>query len=200
MRKIRSNIAFSLVLGLAALAQAAEPATTIDARRSHILVRAPKAGLFSAFGHDHEVRAPILRGKIVESEPGSVQLEIDARAMTVLDPQLSPEKRAEVQTTMRGPKVLDSGRFPAISFVSTQVEPRGSDHWMVAGDLTLHGITRPVTAEVERRNGGYFGRAKFRQTEFGIKPISLAGGTIKVKDEVKIEFEVFTTPVTSPAR
>jgi polyisoprenoid-binding protein YceI len=189
-----------LTLALAAQATAAEAPAVIDAQRSRILVRALKAGLFSAFGHDHEVSAPILRGQVVESEPGSVQLEVDARAMTVLDPQLSPEKRAEVQTTMHGPKVLDSERFQVISFVSARVEPHGSDHWMVLGDLTLHGITRPLTVEVERRNGGYFGKAKFKQTEFGIKPISLAGGTIKVKDEVKIEFEVFTTPVTSPAR
>jgi polyisoprenoid-binding protein YceI len=197
---IRKLYCVFLTLALAAQATAAEAPAVIDAQRSRILVRALKAGLFSAFGHDHEVSAPILRGQIVESEPGSVQLEVDARAMTVLDPQLSPEKRAEVQTTMHGPKVLDSERFPVISFVSARVEPHGSDHWMVLGDLTLHGMTRPVTVEVERRNGSYFGRAKFKQTEFGVKPISLAGGTIKVKDEVKIEFEVFTTPVTSPAR
>jgi polyisoprenoid-binding protein YceI len=197
---IRKLYCVLLVLSLAAPATAAEGPAVVDAQRSRILVRALKGGLFSAFGHDHEVSAPIVRGQIVESEPGRVQLEVDARAMTVLDPQLSPEKRAEVQTTMHGPKVLDSERFPVMSFVSARVEPHGSDRWMVLGDLTLRGRTRPVTVEVQRRNGGYFGSASFKQTEFGIKPISLAGGTIKVKDEVKIEFEVFTTPVTSPAR
>lgn len=189
---IRRVYSVSLVLVLAALVQAAEAPMVIDAQRSHILVRAFKAGLFSAFAHDHEVRAPIASAEIVESAPGSVRLEIDARALTVLDPQLSPDKRAEVQTTMHGPKVLDSGRFPRISFVATRVEPRGDGRWMVVGDLSLRGMARPVAVEVERRDGGYSGTATFKQSEFGIKPISLAGGTIKVKDGVKIEFEIFT--------
>jgi polyisoprenoid-binding protein YceI len=48
-----------------------------------------------------------------------------------------------------------------------------------------------VLAEVTGEPGHYRGSATVRQTDFGIKPVSVAGGTIKVKDEVRVEFEIF---------
>jgi hypothetical protein len=47
-----------------------------------------------------------------------------------------------------------------------------------------------VKVEVEGTNGHYRGSAKLRQTEFGITPVTIAGGSIKVKDDVRIEFEI----------
>ncbi len=58
------------------------------------------------------------------------------------------------------------------------------------GDLTLHGQTHPVKVDVERQNGRHRGSAGLRQSEFGITPVTAAGGTIKVKDEVRVEFEI----------
>jgi hypothetical protein len=43
---------------------------------------------------------------------------------------------------------------------------------------------------VEGTNGKYRGSAKLRQTEFGITPVSIGGGSIKVKDDIRIEFEI----------
>jgi polyisoprenoid-binding protein YceI len=91
---------------------------------------------------------------------------------------------------MHSEKVLDSARFPNIEFASTQVRPMGQDRWMVVGNLTLHGQTHPVTAHVEKRDGRYLGSTTFKQRDFGIAPISIGGGTVKVKDEVSIEFDV----------
>jgi hypothetical protein len=45
---------------------------------------------------------------------------------------------------------------------------------------------------VERKDGHYLGSTTFKQREFGITPVRVAGGTVKVKDEVKIEFDVVT--------
>jgi polyisoprenoid-binding protein YceI len=61
----------------------------------------------------------------------------------------------------------------------------------VHGDLTVHGQTRPVLVEVTGEAGHYRGSAAVRQTDFGIQPVSAAGGTIKVKNEVRVEFEIF---------
>ena len=58
------------------------------------------------------------------------------------------------------------------------------------GNLTLHGETQPVTVEVREREGHYLGTSRFKQTEFGIKPFKAAGGTIRVKDEVRIDFDI----------
>ena len=91
---------------------------------------------------------------------------------------------------MLGPKVLDSEKFREIRFHSTEVNRHSNNQWTVHGDLTVHGQTRPVQAEVERQNGGYRGSAELRQKNFGITPVSVAGGSVKVKDEVRIEFEI----------
>ncbi|MCU1308727.1 MAG: YceI family protein [Acidobacteriaceae bacterium] len=170
--------------------QVASHALPINTQQSKLTVRAYKTGLFSKFAHDHEVIAPIASGTLDDSSDARIVLRIDARKLNVLDPELPADKRAEVQQTMHSEKVLDSARFPNIEFASTQVRPTGQDRWMVTGNLTLHGETHPVTAHVEKRDGHYLGSAKFKQREFGIPPISIGGGTVKVKDEVSIEFDV----------
>jgi polyisoprenoid-binding protein YceI len=60
----------------------------------------------------------------------------------------------------------------------------------VHGKLTLHGRERPVSFEVVLKGDHYRGSAPLKQTDFGMKPVTVAGGTVKVKDEVKIEFEI----------
>jgi polyisoprenoid-binding protein YceI len=60
----------------------------------------------------------------------------------------------------------------------------------VHGELTLHGETRPVRVTVEGQNGRYHGSAELRQKDFGITPVTVAGGTVKVKNEVRVEFDV----------
>ena len=181
------------LLLLAAASTAAAPTTReMDVARSSMTVRVFKSGLFSAFGHNHVIRAPISQGSFDESaDLPSVELQVDARQLQVLDPDLSPKDRAEVQQTMLGPSVLDRARFPEIRFRSLTIEKAGEGKWRVHGDLTLRGQIRPVLAEVTGTPGHYRGSARVRQTDFGIKPVSAAGGTIKVKDEVRVEFEVF---------
>jgi polyisoprenoid-binding protein YceI len=91
---------------------------------------------------------------------------------------------------MLGPQVLDSAEFHEIRFRSTEVRRATENRWTVQGDLTLHGQTRNVKLDVERHEGRYRGSAQLRQKEFGITPVTVAGGSIKVKDEIRIEFEI----------
>jgi len=186
------TIAFLSISALLGVAQSnSSPAKEIDTARSVLTVRVYKTGLFSAFAHDHEIRAPIQKGFIDETK-SSVEFAVDARTLRVLDPKVSDSDRAEIQGTMLGPSVLDSEKFTEIRFRSISVERRGEGKWMVSGDLTLHGQTHPVKAEVEGRDGHYTGTAQLRQTDFAIKPVSIAGGSVKVKDEVRVEFELFS--------
>ena len=161
----------------------------IDVNKSSLTVRVFKSGAFSAFAHNHEIQAPIAEGKI-DSSGSSVQLRVDSRKMRVLDPETSADKRAEIQHTMQSAAVLDVEKFPEISYQSTTVTSRGEGHWEVRGDLMLHGKKEPVTVDVTLQNGHYRGSASLKQTTFGMNPISIAGGTVKVKDEVKIEFDI----------
>jgi polyisoprenoid-binding protein YceI len=168
----------------------AESQKVIDTQRSILTVHVFKAGMFSTFGHEHNVRALIQNGAFDESK-GTVEFAVDARTMEIRDADVSDKDRAEIQKTMLGPKVLDSEQFHEIRFHSTQISPAGENKWTVQGDLTLHGKTHPVKVEAERQGEKFRGSARLRQTEFGITPVTVAGGAVKVKDEVQVEFEVF---------
>ena len=186
------RLRFAVPLVLSALLPVAVGAQSrpIDPGSSTLTVYAYKSGLFSAFADDHIVRAPIASGSICEEGTLAVQIQIRSADLVALDPALSASKRAEVQTRMAGPDVLDVKQYPDITFASTAVEVAGANRWNVTGRLTLHGQTRPVTVTVARQNGHYRGTVALKQSDFGILPISIVGGTVKVKDELKIEFDI----------
>ena len=58
--------------------------------------------------------------------------------------------------------------------------------------MTLHGVTRPGTVEVTRQNDAYVGAVRLKQTDFGIQPIKIGGGVVRVKDELEVSFRVYT--------
>lgn len=187
-------LAFSLALSCAAPASAERRA--LDTQRSTITVRVFKAGLFRAFADNHVIQAPLAEGSLDDSATPQVELVVDARRMHVLDPGLSAKDREEVQARMLGPEVLDSSRFAQIRFQSTAVQRLETDRWLVRGDLHLHGQVHQVAVKVARENGRYKGSATLRQTEFAITPISIAGGMVKVKDDITIEFDIVAAAPT----
>jgi polyisoprenoid-binding protein YceI len=162
---------------------------SIDAKNSTMRVHVSKAGALSAFGHDHDIAAPIVSGK-VDTGAQRVELEVDARALSVQDAKASQKDRAEIQKTMLGPEVLDSANNPRIIFRSTSAERAGTNGWSLRGNLTLHGETRPVVVQVSEREGHYVGHSLIKQSDFGIKPVKIAGGAVRTKDEVRIEFDI----------
>jgi polyisoprenoid-binding protein YceI len=161
----------------------------IDAGKSVMTVRVYKAGLLSAVGHNHEIAAPIAAGT-VDVTGHQVELRVHTRALEVRDPGVSDKDRAEIQSNMLGKQVLDAEGHPEIEFRSTGAEPAGAGAWRVNGNLTLRGQTHTVIVEVREDRGHYVGTSRFKQTEFGIQPIKVAGGAIRVKDEIRIEFNI----------
>ena len=161
----------------------------IDTDKSTVTVRVYKAGVFSALGHNHEISAPVARGT-TDNTAHQVELYVKTSALQVRDPGTSDKDRAEIQSTMLGPEVLDAAGQPEIAFRSINAEPAGAGAWKVNGNLTLRGQTHPVSVDVREEGGHFVGNASLKQTDFGIKPIKVAGGSIRVKDEVRIEFNI----------
>ena len=161
----------------------------IDTAKSTMTVRVYKAGVFSAFGHNHEIAAPIADGK-VDAAARQVELHVETRALKVLDPGVSEKDLAETQRVMLSSEVLNAEAHPAIAFRSTSAEPAGTGAWKVHGNLTVHGQTKAVDVDVRQEGEHYVGTSRFKQTEFGIQPVKVAGGTIRVKDEIRIEFNI----------
>jgi hypothetical protein len=167
---------------------AAQP-RPIDLQKSGMTVRVLKAGVFSALGHDHEIAAPIAGGT-VDFTSRRFELRCSAAEFGVRYSGVSDKDRYESQKTMLWPDVLEVDRYPQIVFQSTAAEPAGAGFWTVSGELTLHGQTKPVTVHAHERDGHYIGTALLKQSEFGIKPIKVGGGTVRVKDEIRVEFDV----------
>lgn len=185
-------VLLATLFGVAGEAPLRAEGRAIDPAHSTLDVLVDKSGLFSALADNHVIRAPIADGRINDDGDLLVELFVKSAELTVMDPGLSADKRADVAARMHGPSVLDSAKYPTIHFVSERITPEGPSQWRVAGALTLHGVSRPVSGLVTLRDGHYRGSMSIRQRDFGIQPISIAGGAVKVKDELRIAFDIVT--------
>ena len=164
-------------------------AVDVDAGRSHIMIKVEKSGLFSAFAHNHTIQAPLAAASL-DAGKRTITLTFNAKDMKVADEGVKDSERADIEQTMKSEKVLDVQKFPEVRFVSTSITPQDGGHFQVRGDLTLHGTTRAIEFPVALSNGRYSGSVKLKQTDFGIAPVSIAGGAVKVKDVIEVVFEI----------
>ena len=87
-----------------------------------------------------------------------------------------------------------------MSVEAAQVVVHSPMQLTLSGELTLHGVTRQqpvavrlfVTGDIVRAQG----EATVRQSDYGIRPITVAGGMLKVKDELKLTFDIVARQVT----
>jgi polyisoprenoid-binding protein YceI len=174
----------------------------IDPATSTITLQAGKSGVLSFAGHDHEIVAPVSEGEItldrMDISRSRISIRFDAKALKVTGKGEPAGDVAEVQQVMLSDRVLDVQKYPVISFASRtmSVTKRSGDRItvQVAGDLTLHGVTRPLTLPVDVQLAAdqirADGKAVVRQSEFGIEPVKAGGGTVRVKNDVEVGFAV----------
>jgi polyisoprenoid-binding protein YceI len=180
----------SVPIGLALITYVPRAARDIDRDHSVITIQVDKAGWLSSFGDRHIIQAPIARGTIEDSDHPAIEFEVESSRLKVLDRDLSPARRLEVKDRMLGPAVLDAERYPTIAFHSTAIEVAGPFRWHVNGELTLHGVTHAVSGSVSASSDHSAGSAMVSQRDFGIEPIAVAGGLVKVKNDVRVDFTI----------
>jgi hypothetical protein len=164
----------------------------MDVERSTITVHVGKTGLFSAAGHEHWVSAPISSGTIREGPAPYTEFTIQTSQMMVKpDPKVDSKTQAAIQKDMQE-QTLEIAKYPQIIFRSSRVETAGTSQWNVDGMLSLHGVSKPVRLAVKRMGEAYAAHTVLKQTDFGIQPVSVGGGLVKVKNEVEIDFQIFT--------
>jgi polyisoprenoid-binding protein YceI len=201
---MRSRSALLLLLALAAdrPASAAPRTYVIDSAGSAVRVHVGKSGVFGFAGHTHDVTAERFEGR-VQADPedlsrSSVELSLETSGLKVSAEGEPAGDAPKVQDAMAGPKVLDVARFPTIHFRSQQVSGRkvadGVYELQVTGELSLHGVARrvtvPVRVELAANTLTASGKLTLGQKAFGIEPVSAGGGTVKVKNELGIEFKL----------
>ncbi len=181
---------------------------SINPAESQVLVLVGKTGLLSVAGHAHQVLAPAVSGHVTftpaDPERTSVSLEFDASALSVTGKDDRASDVPEVQRVMLSAAVLDVARYPTITFQSSHVSVIGQAASgatvLIEGNMTLHGTTRPIAVRAAvtlDAFGDVTARGSFtiRQTEFGMVPVTAAGGTIRVKDELDIQFVLKASPI-----
>jgi len=180
----------ALAIGVLAASRLVSAPRPIDVQHSTVTIFVYKAGLFSGFADNHVIHAPIASGTISDTPSPHITLQIQAGDLVVADPSLDEKKRAEVRARMLGPDVLDAAAFPIIAFESTAIEPVGENRWNVSGRVTIRGVTRAIRFPAVREAGHYRAATTLNQRDFGIQPIRIAGGTVRVKDEIRLEFDI----------
>jgi len=194
----------SPVVALATAPGLAARTFIIDPADSRAIVSVGKTGVFGFAGHTHEITSP-LKGTVeldtADPSHSTILMEIEAKNL-VVDPKGEPPKDVpEVQSTMLSDKCLDVQKFPTILFKSRALfmtkQTDASWTFTVAGSFTLHGVTKELTFPVNAALAGdkltAQGKIEFKQSDYGIKPISI-GGVVKVEDKLVINYSVVAKP------
>ncbi len=171
----------------------------IDTGVSRFTVQAFATGLLSTFGHNPKIAMRDYEGEmqfVPETyENAVVRVTVRTGAMEVLD-EMSGDDRKKLEQTMYD--ALDVQRFPAAVYESQQITVQKQTEDLLlaraSGTLSFHGVTQThsLDARVTRmatmlRISGDF---SLRQSDYGIKPVSFAGGALRLKDELKFTFEL----------
>jgi polyisoprenoid-binding protein YceI len=129
-----------------------------------------------------------------------LELTVWADSLGLVD-DVKPADRQEIETTMRT-AVLETATYPEVGYQADDVIADRTDagryRLRIAGRLTLHGVTHPHPVEAElvvfsdgvRLRGG----AGLRLSDYRIKPVSAVGGTIRLKDDLRVTFDIAGMP------
>lgn len=199
MKRILTSCAVAAFLALSNEASAAPVAPaghyTLDKAHASLVFRLSHLG-FSFYTARFARFDATLDIDPAKPEAARVEATIDPASLDLPAP---PEG---FKAALLGPDWLDAGAYPTVVFRSTKVTPTGERTAKIAGELTLHGVTKAVTLDATF-NGGYAGHpmdpharigfsatGAFNRSDFGIAyGIPAPGTTMGVGDEVAVAIE-----------
>jgi polyisoprenoid-binding protein YceI len=172
----------------------------IDGRASRFTVRAFATGLLAKMGHNPTIGIRDLSGGMTfnpdKLEAGSFRIVIKSASLSVQD-DISSKDLREMERLMNQ-EVLETEKFPEILYEASAISVTKMADMLYSaalnGSLTMHGVTRsqPIVTRVAllgsmlRASGDF----SLNQTDYNIKLVSVAGGALKLKDELSFSFEI----------
>lgn len=168
-----------------------------DASTAECLVFTFKEGLLSAIAHDLKIQVTRLSLQIDDATM-AITAELDARSLRVVnavkDGQDDPHSLSEADKNKIAGQIVDevlhSNQHPVVRFESTAVTPLDDGGYDISGNLTLHGVTRPISTRTRVENGRQVAEVQIHQPDFGIKPFKAMLGTLKVQPDVRVRCSV----------
>jgi polyisoprenoid-binding protein YceI len=157
---------------------------TFDAAAVDCRVSVFREGLLTSFGHDVTLRVTNLSLDV--GDDGGITADFDPSSLRVTT-DISESDRKDIEKN--AVKVLESGKYPTIQFRSVSVALDGV-RARIEGDLTLHGVTSPISVEALDDGQRWNATIVLDQRKFGIKPFSAMLGALKVKPEVEVTISV----------
>ena len=163
----------ALVMVLGAASQQARAADTykIDPVHAAVLYKISHLGLANAYGRFNEPT-----GKVVldndDPSKSSFEFEVDADKVDT--------GNAKRDAHLKSPDFFNARQFPKISYKSTSVSKKGDNQYELIGDLTMHGVTKPITFVVTKTGEGkglkpdevrtgWEAQVDLKRTDWGIK-------------------------------
>jgi polyisoprenoid-binding protein YceI len=147
-------------------------------------------GMMTVRGHFADISAA---GYIDPDHPEASSVEITILAGSI---RTNNERR---DNDLRASNFLEVDKYPTMTFKSTRIEPAGQDRYTMTGDLTIKGITRPVTLSVVKYGEfndpmmghriGYSAEGKINRKDFGMTFSMMLDGKLIVGEEVQIMIE-----------
>jgi polyisoprenoid-binding protein YceI len=196
MRRLALFACFAALLGVANAAgvstdpkQAPAGAYQMETRHTQVLFAVSHLGLTDYYGRFEKVTGT-LNFNPAAPEKSAVSVTIDTSSANVMSSELMGE--------IVGPSVFDSAKFPTATFVSKSIERTGPGSGKMTGDLTIHGVTRPVTFDVTFNGGaqspmggaayalGFHATAVVKRSDYGLDKMMW---TSFVGDEVRLTIE-----------
>ena len=134
-------------------------------------------------------------------------LELDDQDMTksrlevTIDAASVDTKEPKRDDHLRSPDFFDVEKFPSLTFVSKEIKRTSNDRYLVSGDLTIRGITKAVTLEVEGGDQvkdpwggtrtGFSAKTQVNRKDFGLTwNLALEAGGFVVGDKIEITLEI----------
>jgi polyisoprenoid-binding protein YceI len=169
---------------------------SIDPAAGELRIRTGVAGRAAKMGHRLTIAMQSWEATVrwAGDKPKSAELTVAVDSLAVISgeggikPLAGPEKGVARSNAL---KSLDAKKFPQIRFVADGIAKTG-DGYRLTGTTEIHGTARPqvVDLTVEDRGDTWAlsTQVSITQSDFGVKPYSLFMGSLKVADEVTVEF------------
>jgi polyisoprenoid-binding protein YceI len=158
-------------------------------------------GMMTVRGHFSEVTAT---GDIYPDNPQGSKVEVTINTASI---RTHNEQR---DNDLRASTFLEVEKYPTITFKSTKIEPKSADRGTVSGDLTIKGITRPITLNAVKYGEfndpqmghriGYAAEGKINRKDFGMAFDAMLDGKYIVSHEIQINIEGEFVEVMEPAK
>ncbi len=183
---------------------------SLNENSGNVYIYTFKEGLLSKLAHDLLIDVTNFKVNVNVPEEGfssgNLDLELQANSLKVVcavkegerQPDTLKEKDIADIERDTAKKVLHPDKYPIVNFCSKEILEKpelcyklDEDGYYVKGELSLHGVTKPVEFNVKIINGeNLTGMVSLLQKDYGIKPFKAMLGTLKIKNEINIGFDL----------